>query len=245
MNCTAGDFHPSDLKIAFRPEAVLSLSSKQMAKCPKCGKRKAKRPCAALGISLCSLCCGRLREKEIDCPPECPFLEKHKSYQTKREAEQKTDFSPLPISSQEDILRDEKMAWLALHIEAPLNAVAERDSSFSDREALSALEYAQKKTEKGRGIFLIDGSDTGPSNEIGEMIIQSMNQCRHEKKIILPDDHSVYSEEEKIKCLERIKFSIRYFAQDKIDGRRYIETLLERFAKIRDFSRSNPTVSLK
>ena len=233
------------MKIAFRPEAVLSLRSKQMAKCPKCGKRKAKRSCSALGVSLCSLCCGRLREKEIDCSPECPFLEKHKSYQKKRETEQKTASLPFPLSPQEDILHDEKMAWLALHIEAPLQAAAERDTSFSDRDALSALEYAQEKTEKGRGIFLIDGSYTVPSNEIGEMILQSMNQCRHEKMIILPDDHLAYGDEEKIKCLERIKLSVRYFAQDKLGGRRYIETLLERFAQIRDLSRTNPTVSLK
>lgn len=221
------------------------MKPKKMAKCPKCGKRKAKRACPALEISICSLCCGRLREREIDCPAVCPFLEKHKIYQEKREHEHMASSAASALFPQEDILHDERMAWLAFHIEAPLKTAAEKSPSFADRDALAALEYARSKIEKRKTIFLLDERESWPSNIIGERIIQSMDQCRYEKKIILPDDHLAYSDDEKIKCLERIKLSVLHFAREKPGGRRYLGTILERFAKIKDLSRSPVAVPPK
>lgn len=210
-----------------------------MAKCPKCRQRKAKRPCPALDESLCNLCCGQLREKEIDCPRDCPYLEKHKSYQTLRDTGKKAAPLPHSLSPEEDILRDERMAWLALHIEAPLKAVAERNTSFTDRDALHALEYALKKVQRGKRILVIDERATEPPDEMGEMIIQSMDRCRYEKKIILPDEHLVYSAEDRIKCLERILLAARYLSQDRSGGRQYIQALLDRFAQIKNHSLAN------
>jgi hypothetical protein len=217
-----------------------------MAKCPKCSQRKAKRFCPALGYSICSLCCGRLREKEIDCPPTCRFLEKHKSYQEKRQIEEKTDSYPSPLSPSEDILQDERMAWLAFHIEASLKAIADRDASFSDRDALLALVYAQRNTERKKSIIVLNGRNrTEAINESGEIIIQSMDRCRYEKKIFLPDEHLGYSNEEKVKCLERIILSVRSFAKGRLAEKRYIQALQERFARIKNLSRSDTLVSLK
>ena len=55
-----------------------------MALCSNCRKRKAKRACPALGSPLCNLCCGILREKEIEAAQELleeqrKALEKHES----------------------------------------------------------------------------------------------------------------------------------------------------------------------
>ncbi|MDP2343669.1 MAG: hypothetical protein Q8O67_22105 [Deltaproteobacteria bacterium] len=43
-------------------------------KCVKCGKRKGKRGCPALGGDICSECCGTHRLKEIACPASCSWL---------------------------------------------------------------------------------------------------------------------------------------------------------------------------
>lgn len=43
--------------------------------CPLCGSRRARRACPALGESICSACCGAKRRKQIDCPPDCGYLE--------------------------------------------------------------------------------------------------------------------------------------------------------------------------
>ncbi len=42
--------------------------------CNLCRKRKSNRFCPTLTRSICSLCCGRYRQKSIDCPDDCGFL---------------------------------------------------------------------------------------------------------------------------------------------------------------------------
>src|SRR5690242_11339232 len=44
------------------------------AKCPLCGRQKARRACPALGRQICAVCCGTKRLGEIQCPPDCHYL---------------------------------------------------------------------------------------------------------------------------------------------------------------------------
>lgn len=207
-----------------------------MAKCEKCKKRKAKRYCIALGGSLCPLCCGLLREKEIHCPPDCSFLVQHKPYQEKRIFEKKqTSLSAKDLSG-EDILKDERMAWLAFHIEIPLKEFAEKKDSFKDIDAILALEYAKEKVDKGKRVLFLPNEKTGPKNDVGEAIYQNIEECRYEKKIILPGVNDIYREEEKIKCLERIILSVKFWAKGSFEDRNYIQQLIERFAHLKELS---------
>jgi hypothetical protein len=213
-----------------------------MAKCSKCKKRKGKRHCVALGDYLCSLCCGLLREKEIHCPQSCTFLEKHKPYQEQRIIEKKQVSSPRALSPEEDILNDERMAWLAVHIEAPLKEYSEKKEAFTDREALLSLEYAREKIEKDKGLFFIPEEKSKPKNEIGEAIFQNIERCRYERKIILAGEVATYKKEEKIQCLERIIFGVKFWAKGNFEGRNYIEQVIKRFARIKDLSRQKKII---
>ena len=207
-----------------------------MAKCSKCKQRRGKRYCPALGDYLCSLCCGILREKEIHCPSSCTFLIKHKPYQEKRILEKKEVPAPRNMAAKEDILRDERMAWLAFHAEAPLKVYAERKESYTDKDAIMALEYAKEKIETGEKLIHIPGEEIKPKNEVGEAIFQSMDKCRYEKEIILPGEIQTYTKEEKIKCLERIILSVKFLAKGNFEERNYIQELLVRFDKIKELS---------
>jgi len=60
-----------------------------MAKCGSCGERKGNRFCPGLNASVCSLCCGTKREKEILCLESCEYLKKGKDYQFGREIDKK------------------------------------------------------------------------------------------------------------------------------------------------------------
>jgi hypothetical protein len=42
--------------------------------CPLCRQRPARRSCPAKGFRICSVCCGTLRQREIACPADCPYL---------------------------------------------------------------------------------------------------------------------------------------------------------------------------
>ncbi len=207
-----------------------------MSKCVKCRKRKGKRYCPALGNHLCSLCCGRLREKEIHCPSDCTFLEKHKLYQEKRILEKKEPAAPRNRAAEEDILRDERMAWLAFHAEAPLKVYGERIESFTDKDAIMALEYAKEKFEKAEKLIHLPGEEIKPKNEVGEAIVQSMEKCRYEKDIILPGEMQSYTTEEKLKCLEQLIQAAKYLARGDFKERNYLHELLARFDKIKDLS---------
>jgi len=207
-----------------------------MTKCSRCEQRKAKRYCPALGNSLCSLCCGILREKEIHCPPNCIYLAKHKPYQEKRILEKKETSPSKDFAAEKDISKDERLAWLAFHIEAPLGEYAQREKAFTDKEALMALEYAKEKINKGESLIHIPGRETGPKNEIGEAIYLSMEKCRYEKEIILPGEIQSYKKEEKIKCIEQIILSVKFWAKGNFEERNYIQQLIARFAKIKELA---------
>lgn len=212
-----------------------------MAKCVKCKKRKGKRYCPALKGYLCNLCCGLLREKDIDCPEDCSFLEKHRPYQEKRSIE-KEQALLRGISPEEDILKDERMAWLAFHIEAPLKEKGEKDKSFTDKDALKALEYTKEKIEKEKPILIAPDERSRAKNVVGEAVFQNIERCRYEGKIVLPGDAGGYKKEEKIKCLERVMLSVKFLAKGNTRGRKYIEQLIGRFSKIEDLSRQKKII---
>ena len=207
-----------------------------MAKCVKCDKRKGKRHCPALGQSICSLCCGQLREKEIHCPPSCSFLAQHKPYQDQRILEKRHAERPKAFSPETDVLSDERLAWLVFNIEIPIAQFAGRVSTLADRDALMALEYAREKVEKEKGFIIVPDRRLQPKDDLGEAILQKIDQCRFEKEIILPGTMQTYKKEEKIRCLDRVIFAVKQIAGDSIQGQRYLQQLIERLAKLDELS---------
>lgn len=200
-----------------------------MARCSRCQQRKAKRRCPALGSDLCPLCCGRLREKEVHCPPGCPFLTQHKPYQENKVIQKKGDFS-------EDVSNDERLSWLTLHIEAPLLEYAQQNSFFSDRDAVLALEYARERIEKNRLRLLLAREEGGIKNEVGEAVLLSLEQCRFQKKIILLQDLERYTSEEKLKCIAYVILRIKYLAGRSLAGRTYLQDLRRRLDRLKELS---------
>lgn len=43
--------------------------------CGLCSRRKARRACPARGDTICTVCCGTKRLKEINCPSDCAYLQ--------------------------------------------------------------------------------------------------------------------------------------------------------------------------
>jgi len=207
-----------------------------VAKCSHCLQRKAKRHCPALGSDICPLCCGLLREKKLCCPGGCRYLAEHKPYQEKRVIQKRQTYSP-------DITRDERLSWLILHIEAPLKEHGEKEAGFSDKEAVLALEYAREKIEKDRPVLLLAQENNRVKNEIGEAVFQSIEQCRYERQIILPQPVASYSREEKLKCLENVILAVKFMAKGDLDARGYIQDLIGRFDRLKEMSGQKRIVS--
>jgi hypothetical protein len=130
------------------------------------------------------------------------------------------------------------MAWLALHIEAPLMEYGKKMPSFTDADAIVALEYAKDKLERGRSLILIPGEIRTPRTEIGEAVFTSMEGCRYEQAVILAGGTEGYKTEEKVQCLDRVVLTAKTWARKDYQGRSYIEHLFEQFAKLQEQSRS-------
>lgn len=206
-----------------------------MAKCSRCRSRKAKRRCPALRSDLCPLCCGVLRDKEIHCPTDCIFRTRHIPYQNKRVTGKKMKPPAKAASPQDDILKDDRMAWLALHIEAPLLEAGQKTPSFRDADAIAALEYAKDKLGKGRSLVIIPGPIQTPAHEVGEAVWTSMENCRYEQAVILASETAGYKTEEKIQCLDRLIAAAQSWA--RANDRGYLEHLAGQFARLRQESR--------
>ncbi len=137
---------------------------------------------------------------------------------------------------QDDILKDERIAWLALNIEAPLKEIGERNPSFTDAEAILALQYAKQKLAKGRSVLFVPGEDRRPGNEVGEAIFRSMENCKYERQVILTAAAEGYTNEEKDQCLDRLILAAKTWARKDDTGRAYIDHLREQFARIAEMS---------
>ena len=207
-----------------------------MTVCAKCKIRVAKRSCPALGSSLCNLCCGLLREKEVHCPAACPFLSRHKPYQEKKVLEKK---SPTPLRNsfaKDEILKNERLAWLVFQLEAPFRVYADRSPSLTDRDVILALDYARNKVEKGKSLIILPGESFKPANALGEAVYQASEITRWEAPVILAPGIETYRKEEKLRCLDRIIRTVRDLSGDNPAGRAYLTNLAERFARIKSLS---------
>ncbi len=119
-----------------------------MAKCMVCKMKKGKRNCPALGGTICAQCCGSNKEKEIDCPTDCFFLEKSKKYFSDRQDSQKiTDFD----REMESIIGNEDPYVDVLqNIEAIISKICTKQGNC-DKDVEVALEYLMEmgKTQLG------------------------------------------------------------------------------------------------
>ncbi|MGD0783954.1 MAG: hypothetical protein ABSA30_13970 [Candidatus Aminicenantales bacterium] len=203
-----------------------------MAKCARCLQRKAKRSCPALGRDLCPQCCGELRDREAACPLHCLHRERHKSYQDRRTAEKPDRPAAPPERAGEDVLRDERLSWLALHAEAPLVEIARAHPDFRDADAISALEYARNKAVRGGGLIVIPGQERVPGRDAGEAVRRSMDACRYERSVLLAGDPEGYTGGETIRVLDSLIPIARAFASQAPGGRTYLERLAAQFASL-------------
>jgi hypothetical protein len=206
------------------------IKPRELSQCAQCHKRKAKRFCPGLGADLCALCCGLLREKKIRCPSACPFLARHKPYQEDKLIRKRRTFS-------EEVVHDDRLHWLLLHLEAPLKEIGEKRPDFTDREAILALEYVKGRLEKGRPRLIVSRGLQEVQNAVGEAVWESLEKCRYQTTLILPQDIGAYTEEEKLKCLEHVISTAKQRARGRLDGRAYLDELARRFAKIEESSR--------
>ena len=210
--------------------------------CPKCQKRVAKRSCRALGTDICQLCCGRLREKELHCPPACTFLGEHKHYHEKRILDRKP--SQMSARPDKDVLNNDRMAWLAVNIEIALRDYAVSHPEFRDKDAAVALEYAREKIDKGAGRLILPGAPLKPVNEAGEFVARGVEASQYQRSGILLTDGEAYKKNEKLTALDRVASGLRLVARTDPAGQAYVRDIVARYARAGDRPQGKKLITL-
>ena len=115
-----------------------------MTPCAYCQERKGKRPCPALGGSICSLCCGEHRLVRITCPDDCVYLDAGSDYQQKRLGEQ---FMPVrrEFYRELDELGGQKAVGLFNLIEVITFSYFEGRRDGQDAEVVTAVQALRRE----------------------------------------------------------------------------------------------------
>lgn len=179
-----------------------------MAKCASCGERKGNRFCSGLNVSICSLCCGTKREKEILCLEACEYLRKGKDYQLNREIAQKIR-SDLQAETA-DVFEIDKVAAFVMPLERFFVDQFYHDKVASDNhiyEALTKIYAFQKGILPG-----LEGE-----NKTEELIFKKFNEVDR-RALSLSDGL-------KARAILRIIKSIRSSSSGVLGNRNYIEMI--------------------
>ena len=179
-----------------------------MAKCASCGERKGNRFCPGLNASVCSLCCGTKREKEILCLEACEYLKKGKDYQLNREIAQKIS-SDLQAETA-DVFEMDEVAAFVMPLERFFVDQFYRDKEASDNhiyEALTKIYAFQKGILPG-----LEGE-----NKTEELIFKKFNEVNR-RALSLSDGL-------KARAILRIIKSIRSSSSGVLGNRNYLEMI--------------------
>ncbi|HUL22889.1 MAG TPA: hypothetical protein VLZ10_15640 [Thermodesulfobacteriota bacterium] len=179
-----------------------------MAKCASCGERKGDRLCPRLKASLCSLCCGTKREKEILCVETCESLKRGKDYQLNREIEKRIS-SDLHAETADIFERDE-VAVFPMALEKFFVDRFYGDKEARDDDIYKALTkiYAFQK-----GIL----ADLEGENKFEKSVFKKFNEVDRQ--------FSSLSAELKAKAILRMIKSVRSSSSSVLGNRNYLEMI--------------------
>ena len=179
-----------------------------MAKCASCGERKGNRLCPGLNASICSLCCGTKREKEILCIGGCEYLKKGKDYQLGREIDKKINSDLRAETS--DVFEMDEVAEYVMALEWFFVDQFYLDKEAQDNDIYEALAkiYAFQKG-------IIPGLEG--ENKSEESIFRKFNEMNQR--------FSNLSNELKARAILRIIKSIRSSSSNVLGNRNYLEMI--------------------
>jgi len=179
-----------------------------MAKCRSCNERKGDRLCLGLNASICSLCCGTKREKEILCDGACEYLKKGKDYQLGREIEKKIT-SDLHAETS-DVFEMVEVAAFVMALERFFVDQFYDDKEASDNhiyEALTKIYAFQKRILPG-----LEGE-----NKAEKSIFKKFNEVTKR--------FSNLSDELKARAVLRMIKSVRSSSSNILGNRNYLEMI--------------------
>jgi hypothetical protein len=179
-----------------------------MAKCASCRERKGDRFCPGLNASICSLCCGAKREREVRCVGACEYLKKGEHYQLGWEIDKKIS-SDLQAEAS-DVFEMDEVAAFVMALERFFVGQFYSDQEVRDNHIYEALTriYAFQKG-------ILPGLEGEKKSE--ELIFKKFNEVNKR--------FSDLSDELKCRAILRIIKSVRSSSSSILGNRNYLEMI--------------------
>jgi len=115
--------------------------------CVICEIRKEKRFCPAVHGRICPQCCGEQREVTLDCPSDCPYLQRAREHEKPRPADQIDPSSLfLQIEVSDQFMYEKEHLLMGLTYALAKSARADR--SLHDQDLIAALSILTRSYER-------------------------------------------------------------------------------------------------
>lgn len=122
--------------------------------CAICSNRKEKRFCLAVHGRICPQCCGEQRERTLDCPSECPYLQQARQHEKPRQLEDAPPEEVFPKVELSDQFLQAREPVISGVLQT-IGKLSRRDRSLNDREVIAALVNLAKSYQTLVGSGLI------------------------------------------------------------------------------------------
>ena len=198
--------------------------------CAICSDRKEKRFCLAVHGRICPQCCGEQRERTLDCPSECPYLQQARQQEKPRHLEDAPPeevFPKVELSDQFLQAREPVISGI-LHT---IGKLSRRDRSLNDREVIAALVNLAKSYQTLVGSGLI--YEQVPPSLAQQALIEAVRRLLQEFRE-LEREHLGYTTLKDAEVLKVLVLALR-LAHIHTSGRplsrAFLDFLHDRFAE--------------
>lgn len=146
--------------------------------CPSCGQRRGRRDCPALGLTICTVCCGTKRLVEIDCPSTCAYLSAARAHPAAIVKRQQEDdvAAVLPsirhLTERQDQLFFLFLTAIARHVPEGLAQLLDSDVAAAAGAAAATLETA------ARGVIYEYAATTVPAQRLAVVLRELLAAMR-------------------------------------------------------------------
>jgi hypothetical protein len=117
--------------------------------CKICGKRRARRPCPAVGGDICPICCGTHRESELLCPLPCEYLQEAHEHESPESVPEQDISNQDVLVTEEFVAEHEELLLFCVYslLQASLRTPGTVDSDVM--AALESLIQTQRTLQSG------------------------------------------------------------------------------------------------
>jgi hypothetical protein len=205
--------------------------------CPLCRQRRGKRACPAKGEAICSQCCGSKRRVEIECPPDCVYLDgAHAGAWEGRAAERDRDARRVgPFL--EGLTEDQgRLVLLSL---VGITAIRARRREIDDRLLLEAVRALRKTIEtKEKGILYEHQAEDARAQGLAHELAGLFEPKDDEGRTHAPADRDLAT------ALARLERAIAATQQEEESSHAFLDTATRVAARLGPPPGARPTSGL-